>query len=99
LNDPAAVYRYGEEYLASLGMKGRELTTEQCRFCHVEDPGEDVIRTVRSQGYYILRMDDIPAQLPEDPQRRGLVLHLRAHHPAFRFADLRGLGAGDLREI
>lgn len=99
LNDPAAVYRYGKEYLASIGSEGKELTTEQCRFCHVEEPGEDVVRAVRTQGYYILRMDDIPARLPPDAGRRDLALHLRGHYPAFRFGDLRGLSADDLREI
>jgi hypothetical protein len=87
----------GREFLASKDQAGQQLSAEECRFCHIEDPGEEVIRAIDEKGYYILEFDDIPATLTPDPTRRQLIQHIRAHSPALRFADLSGKTEEELK--
>ncbi len=99
LKDPEVLFGFGQAYLALRGESGSKLDTEECRFCHIEQPGPEMIEAIERQGYYILEMDDIPAQLPPDPSRRDLVLHLKAHFKEYRFMDFRGKTAEELWQL
>ncbi len=37
LKDVDKILEYGREYLQSKGEEGQPLTTNECRFCHVEE--------------------------------------------------------------
>ncbi len=99
MKDAKTIYRYGKEYLSTKNEAGAKIDTEDCQFCHIEDTGPEISAAIASKGYYILEMDDIPARLPANPSRRDLVLHLRAHYPAYRFADLRGKTEAELKAL
>ena len=88
--DPARIFQFGKIYLASKNEPDGRLETEECQFCHIEEPSQEVLEAIGEQGFYILEMEDIPAHLPAQPSRRDMVLHLRAHYPEHRFADFRG---------
>jgi hypothetical protein len=98
-NDPAVIYSYANIYVTSLGEPFSELSTEQCRFCHIETPSEVVIESITDKGYYILEMETIPQRLPPHPTRRNMILHLRAHYPQHRFADFKPVGDDELKSM
>ncbi len=94
-----AIYRFGQSFLASKGESESVLNAERCRFCHIEAPTEEMKQAIDSNGHYILEMDEIPAKLPENPSRRDIILHLRAHYSEYRFADLKGKSLEQIRQV
>jgi hypothetical protein len=99
LRDAAVIYQYGKAYLQSRGAEDGVIDSDHCQFCHIEQPDEEMLQSIEQRGYYILELDTIPAQLPAEPTRRDLVLHLRAHYSQYRFADFRGVGQEALMQM
>ncbi len=50
------VLQYGKAYLSQKGFNNLELTTKECKFCHVENPGENVTSIIKEMGYAIIEM-------------------------------------------
>lgn len=50
------VYQFGRQYLAQKGQQGQPLTAKECRFCHIEEPTQQVLNGIKAQGYYIIEM-------------------------------------------
>jgi hypothetical protein len=96
-HDTDTIYQYGKEYLESIGEHSSGLTSEHCRFCHVEVPDEITLRTIQEKGYFILELDDIPANLPDHPSRREMILYLRGHTQKYRFANFRGVPDDEIK--
>lgn len=99
LKDREAVYQYGREYLALKNESGSRLQMEECQFCHIEETSPEMKKAIQEKGYFILEMDEIPAILPENPGRRDMILHLRAHHGEYRFADFKNKSTEELQEL
>ena len=93
------IHSYGNAYLDSINESDAVLSTEECQFCHVEEPGEEVLSSIESKGYFILEMDSIPAKLPDNPTRRDMILHLRAHSAKHRFASFRGIDEEAIKRL
>lgn len=99
LKDPHRIYEFGKEYLAQRNEADAQLSSEQCQFCHIEEPGIEMKEAIAAKGYYILEMEEIPATLGEHPTRRELILFLRAHHHKYRFFNFQGITEEQLKEI
>lgn len=97
IKDKAVVYQFGKEYLASKNEGESHLDTDECQFCHIEEPTAEMVGSIKTQGYFILEMDDISALLPPVPSRRELILHLRAFYKTHRFANFQGKRVEDLK--
>ncbi|MCA9900918.1 MAG: DUF2024 family protein [Anaerolineales bacterium] len=54
------VLTYGQAYLAQVGVSDGEVTTEQCRFCHVEQATPEMQQAIEQKGYFILAMEGCP---------------------------------------
>ena len=52
------VYKYGKEYLASKKVVKTELTTKECKFCHIEKAPENVEKLINEKGFYIIEMEN-----------------------------------------
>jgi|TARA_B110000967_G_scaffold201427_1_gene238692 hypothetical protein len=52
------VYKYGEKYLDSKGLKGLELTTSECQFCHIETAPQNIQDEIKKSGYSIIEMEN-----------------------------------------
>lgn len=52
------VYAYGKEYLDSKGVQYRQLSSEECRLCHIEQAGESVVEGIKRQGYFIVELEN-----------------------------------------
>jgi hypothetical protein len=50
------IYKYGREYLKTKGQEGQPLTSEECRFCHVEEASSEIKDSIEAKGYYIAEM-------------------------------------------
>ena len=87
IKDATQVHAFGQEYLKQSGEVNRVITSRECQFCHIEEPGAEILNAIAEKGYYILEMEEIPESLPSSPTRHDLILHLRAHDPLWRFAD------------
>lgn len=96
---PETIYGYGREYLSQKGEPQSRIDAEECRFCHIEEPAPEMKEAISRQGYFILEMDEIPAQLPLNPARRDLILYLKAHHKNYRFADFKGKSLEEIRAL
>jgi len=45
-----------KKYLDSVGETGAEITSEQCRRCHVTTPTVEQVKAISESGYFILKM-------------------------------------------
>lgn len=97
LKDKAIIYQFGKDYLVSKNEDDSSLDTDECQFCHIEEPTAEMVDSIKNKGYFILEMDEIPATLPAVPSRRELILHLRAFYKTHRFADFKGKRVEDLQ--
>lgn len=89
--DEKVIYGYGSMHLQSRNISNFTLDSEECQKCHIEAASEQVVDSISQKGYFIIEMDDIPAELPENPNRSQMILYLRANYPQHRFADFKGL--------
>lgn len=56
LKDVEKIHIYGRQYLAQKGQEGQSLTTNECRFCHIEQADDNVVADIDRQGYSIIEM-------------------------------------------
>lgn len=52
------IYGFGREYLTEKGESGQPLTSEECRFCHMEEAAPDVVDSINERGFYIVEMEN-----------------------------------------
>jgi hypothetical protein len=91
VNDDKKICDYGRMHLQSRNISNFTLDSEECQKCHIEVASEQVVDSISDKGYFIIEMDDIPAELPENPSRSQMILYLRANFPKYRFAEFKGL--------
>ncbi len=58
IKDTTIIYNYGKEYLKSKGQEGQPLTSNECRFCHVETVRPNWEEAINKQGYFIIEMEN-----------------------------------------
>ncbi|MCG8574654.1 MAG: DUF2024 family protein [Flavobacteriales bacterium] len=56
--DPSVIYNYGKEYLKEKGQEGQELSSEECKFCHVETLDPRMENEIIQKGYFIIEMEN-----------------------------------------
>ncbi|NOT38128.1 MAG: DUF2024 family protein [Saprospiraceae bacterium] len=98
VKNEAAIYEYGKTYLKSISETG-EIDADYCQYCHVEEPTEQMVDDINTQGFSIIRLEDIPKELPQSPNRRAMILHLRAHYKKYRFAKFKDIADSELLQI
>ncbi len=52
------VYKYGRQYLESKGLKNLELSTNECKFCHIEIAPQKIQDEIKSEGYSIIELEN-----------------------------------------
>ena len=99
LKDEKQILGFGKQYLLSIAEPQAMISTNECQFCHMEEPTEEVLRDIAKQNYHIIKLHEIPETLPDEPTRLDLILHLRGYYEKFRFADLRGITIERAQEL
>jgi len=56
--DLEKVYGFGNEYLLEKEQSGQPLTSSECRFCHIEEAGPDVVASIEMRGFHIVEMEN-----------------------------------------
>ncbi|MCR9251964.1 MAG: DUF2024 family protein [bacterium] len=51
------IFEFGKQYLISKDQGNSELTSNQCRFCHVEQLQPEWEENIRNHGYHIIEME------------------------------------------
>ncbi|MEO1434265.1 MAG: DUF2024 family protein [Bacteroidota bacterium] len=57
ITDTNAIYAFGKDYLRTKGQKGQELTSKQCRLCHIERLRPEWETAIDEKGYFIIEME------------------------------------------
>lgn len=58
LEDADTIFGYGKTYLGTKSFQTGELTSKECRFCHIEQASEEMVRAIEEQGFYIIEMEN-----------------------------------------
>ncbi len=58
---PDKAWKYGQEWLESVGKSADDLQQNRCNFCHSEAANPNVQKIVEQDGYFILKMEGCPA--------------------------------------
>lgn len=58
VTDEMAVFKFGNLYLKSKSIIGHQLTTKECRFCHMEKANETIEEEILNKGYFIIEMEN-----------------------------------------
>ena len=51
---------YGKQYLTKVGQAGQKMTQEECQFCHIQEAPPMVEKDIKTNGYYIQKMEGCP---------------------------------------
>ncbi|TYA69996.1 DUF2024 family protein [Seonamhaeicola marinus] len=58
INQPEVVLKYGKAYLSTKSFKTLELSTNKCKFCHIEEATKSVIKDINQKGYSIIEIEN-----------------------------------------
>lgn len=58
IEDDSKIYEFGREYLKTKGQEGQPLTSEECKFCHIEALKPENEAEINLKGYYIVEMEN-----------------------------------------
>lgn len=58
VKDKNTIFGFGKNYLKSKNQQGQFLTSNECRFCHIEKASAEVEKVIKQKGYYIIEMEN-----------------------------------------
>lgn len=58
LKDEQKIFSFGMDYLKKKSVETHALTTNECRFCHIEKAPDKIIAEIKKNGYAILEMEN-----------------------------------------
>ena len=58
--DFTSVVSFAKEWLETIGENNAIVTTEECKFCHSESVPEDTEIEIKTNGYFIVKMEGCP---------------------------------------
>jgi hypothetical protein len=58
LKNEQTIFNYGKEYLKTKGEGDKELTSKECKFCHIENIKPEWEKEIKTKGYFIYEMEN-----------------------------------------
>lgn len=58
VDSPEQIYAYGKSYLKLKGQEGQTLDASECKFCHIEQASEEIVKSIAKQGFHIIEMQN-----------------------------------------
>lgn len=58
LNNEQSIFAYGKAFLKSKSFHTGELTSKECKFCHIEQASDEVINSIKNNGFHIIEMEN-----------------------------------------
>jgi len=59
-NDIEKAIAFAKDWLKNIGEKDVKVTTEECRFCHIQSVSEEIEIEIMTNGYFIAKMEGCP---------------------------------------
>ena len=56
--DEGAIFSYGRDYLSTKTFETGELSSRECKFCHIEQATQKVVADITDRGYSIVEMEN-----------------------------------------
>jgi hypothetical protein len=57
-DDANTVYEFGRTYLKSVLQEGQPLSSNECRFCHIDKAPDEVENAILKNGFSIIEMEN-----------------------------------------
>ncbi len=57
ITDSNVIFDFGKQYLKTKPFAAGELTTRECRFCHIEQASAEIEELIAENGYAIVEME------------------------------------------
>lgn len=58
ITNEQTIFKYGMDYLKTKPFKTNQLTTNECRLCHIEQASEAMITAIEKDKYSIIEMEN-----------------------------------------
>ena len=58
LSNKETIFNFGKAYLKTKAFKTGQLTSNECRLCHIEQAKEEVVSSIENKGYFIIEMEN-----------------------------------------
>lgn len=58
LKDKQVIFDFGKDYLRKKAFKTGKLSSDECRFCHIEHATEEMMASIAADGYSIIEMEN-----------------------------------------
>jgi Domain of unknown function (DUF2024) len=58
LKNADKIYKFGQKYLIGKNVQSEILTSKECKFCHIENASDEMIKNIEDKGYHILEMEN-----------------------------------------
>ncbi|MFI0430863.1 DUF2024 family protein [Mariniflexile sp. HMF6888] len=52
------IFNFGKDYLKTKIFKTNQLSTNECRLCHIEQATKEIVLSIEKKGYYIIEMEN-----------------------------------------
>ncbi len=57
VTDEQLIFSFGMNYLKTKSFRTDQLSTNECRFCHIGQATEEMILSIKKNGYSIIEME------------------------------------------
>jgi len=58
LTNKIDIFNFGNEYLSAKSFSTKELTTKECKLCHIEEAIQEIEDNIKEKGYFIIEMEN-----------------------------------------
>ena len=58
LKNEQIIFGYGKEFLKSKTFQTGDLSSNECKFCHIEQASNDIINSIKTNGFHIIEMEN-----------------------------------------
>ena len=58
LKNEQIIFDYGKEFLKSKSFHTGDLSSKECKFCHIEQASNEVINNIKNNGFHIIEMEN-----------------------------------------
>ncbi|MEM9361148.1 MAG: DUF2024 family protein [Bacteroidota bacterium] len=57
VTDEETIFGFGQQYLETKPFSTGELSSKECRFCHIEHATEEMVTAIENYGFTIIEME------------------------------------------
>ena len=58
LKDEKIIFDFGKKYLETKQFQTVEISSNECKFCHIGQASDAVINSINKNGFYIIEMEN-----------------------------------------